>query len=139
MKGFISEIDFTASIGQSRVVVSPLDRNTPLPIGYEGVVKMHGILMLFAWGVLPFIAIYITRYMKHLGHRRHLMHIGIMLTTILLTLIAFFIIVLNKPTPHFNEPHTVFSFLTKGCWSINGDWTYISSRPWFLCECPIRS
>jgi hypothetical protein len=140
MSGSISSIDFTTIAGDQSGAgytnKGAIIKNLPA-IGYEGIVKIHGIVMFIAWGVFPFVAIYIARFMKHIGHRWYLLHSGIMLTTFLLTLIAFFLIVLYKPPPHFNDPHTVFSFLNKGYWPIDGDWNCIASCPWLCCKCPI--
>jgi hypothetical protein len=76
-------------------------------IGYESIIKIHGFIMFFAWGVLPFFAIYIARYMKHLGHKWYLLHVAIMVLVLVLTLSSFILIVLYKPPPHFLGPHRV--------------------------------
>jgi hypothetical protein len=116
MSGSISAIDFTTTTGDQSgagyTSKGAIIKTLPA-IGYEGIVKIHGIMMFIAWGVFPFIAIYIARFMKHIGHRWYLLHSGIMLTTFVLTLVALFLIVLYKPPPHVNDPHAVFYFLIK--------------------------
>ncbi|KAJ3194838.1 hypothetical protein HK101_001787 [Irineochytrium annulatum] len=53
------------------------------PFGSYDVNQMrliHGCLMFIGWGVLPYIGIFIARYMKdRLGHMWYLLHMGIML------------------------------------------------------------
>jgi hypothetical protein len=105
-RGFIENIDFTIDSGVSGVVVVLPDAIFKVS-DYEVIIKIHGFFMFFAWGVLPFIAIYIARFMKHLGHKWYLLHMGIMLFAAVLTIIAFFLIVLCKPPPHFSGPHRV--------------------------------
>ncbi|KAJ3190995.1 hypothetical protein HK101_008182 [Irineochytrium annulatum] len=82
-----------------------------LPLGPLGsadnAARIHGVLMFIAWGVAPYIGIFIARYTKDmLGVWWYRLHMGIMLGVCGgFTLSAFLILFLTMPAPHFNDWH----------------------------------
>ena len=91
----VSEVDFPS--GQA-VHVDSLSQ-----------VKLHAILMLFAWIWLATLAVVTARYMLDpIGKQWPLVHIGLAGVAIFLTLFSFGIIinaVMSTGTGHFNSPH----------------------------------
>lgn len=67
----------------------------------------HGILFFIAWGVAPFIGIFVARYLKNvMGIWWYRVHVGsLVLVTGLFSLISFILIVLNTEPPHFDGNH----------------------------------
>ena len=76
---------------------------------FKQVVIIHGVMMWFAWAVLPFIVVFVARYLKSSSWwlRIHALIAGLIL---LLTLIAFILIALYK-NKHFNSFHTASGLL----------------------------
>ncbi|KAJ3082620.1 hypothetical protein HK102_001566 [Quaeritorhiza haematococci] len=72
----------------------------------------HGFLMFLAWGVFPFIGIFIARYLKDaLGVWWYRLHMGLLiLGPGLIGFTAFIIIVLVRSS-HFNTLHTFLGLL----------------------------
>ncbi|KAJ3076015.1 hypothetical protein HDU98_005964 [Podochytrium sp. JEL0797] len=61
---------------------------------------IHGIIMFLAWGVIPFISIFIARYLKsRLGHMWYILHMSLGLTILGFTLVALILIELNIVGP----------------------------------------
>lgn len=73
---------------------------------YKSLLIIHGLLMFLAWGVAPFIAIFIARFLKHIGHTWYLLHMGIFaLITGGGSLAGFLLVYLYKTPPHFEGFH----------------------------------
>ena len=66
----------------------------------------HGILFFIAWGVAPFVGIFVARYLKNaMGVWWYRVHLGIFVgITGVLSLISFFLIYSQKQS-HFNDNH----------------------------------
>jgi hypothetical protein len=74
----------------------------------EGTILIaHGILFFIAWGVAPFIGIFVARYLKNmLGVWWYRIHVGLFLgVTGLFSLISFILIVSNVESEHFDGKH----------------------------------
>ncbi|KAI9333702.1 hypothetical protein BDR26DRAFT_600845 [Obelidium mucronatum] len=57
---------------------------------------IHGIIMFIAWGVIPFISIFIARYLKaKLGHLWYILHMSLGITILILTTTAIILIELE--------------------------------------------
>eukprot|EP00842_Homolaphlyctis_polyrhiza_P000139 jgi/Hompol1/1125/HPOL_000045-RA len=107
------------------------------PTMYPVIVKLHGIFMFIAWGVSPFVGIYIARYMKdQLGVWWYRIHVAIMVVfCLLLSLGSALLIILFRSPPHFTDPHhilgltvsisvvlqVVFGFLANAYWDPDRD------------------
>lgn len=100
-------VDFISAAGQS----STASPNLPVfkvPVGYSyyEVLKIHGALMFVAWAVIPFIAIFIARYLKRIGHRWYQLHLSLLLFgTGGLSLVSAILVGVYKVPPHFASPH----------------------------------
>ncbi|KAJ3083643.1 hypothetical protein HDU99_007656 [Rhizoclosmatium hyalinum] len=63
-------------------------------------VFVHTIIMFIAWGVIPFISIFIARYLKsRLGHLWYILHMSLGLTILLLTIIGLVLVELKIVGP----------------------------------------
>jgi len=78
--------------------------------------KIHGLLMLVSWGVLAIIAIFVARFGKQsFGTKWFPLHWGLLSMAILLTIVAFCLIVAQRQQEnlaHFNDTHEEFGLLT---------------------------
>ncbi|KAI8921782.1 hypothetical protein BC831DRAFT_475424 [Entophlyctis helioformis] len=84
------------------------------PEMYKLIVKIHGIMMVIAWGVAPFVGIYIARYLKAaLGVWWYRLHLICMLVfCMLFTLVGTLLLFLYKTPPHFSgDYHRLFGLL----------------------------
>ncbi|KAJ3300693.1 DOMON domain-containing protein frrs1L [Borealophlyctis nickersoniae] len=73
-------------------------------VAYTTILKAHGALMFIAWGIAPFLGIFIARYLKDaLGIWWYRLHVGLMLgVTGALTMASFILILLYVAPPHFD-------------------------------------
>ncbi|KAJ3389132.1 hypothetical protein HDU84_009136 [Entophlyctis sp. JEL0112] len=72
----------------------------------------HGIIMIVAWVLIPFASIFIARFLKNrLGHRWYLSHMGLGITTLVLTAAGLAVIESGLSTPlserFVSSPHAV--------------------------------
>ncbi|KAJ3106856.1 hypothetical protein HK100_003675, partial [Physocladia obscura] len=59
---------------------------------------IHGTLMFVAWGVIPFVSIFVARYLKaRLGHVWYITHMSLGITILIATVIALVFIELSIP------------------------------------------
>jgi hypothetical protein len=82
-------------------------------------------------------AIYIAKFMKHIGHTWYILHAGIMLVSAAGTIAAFVIVILYKTPPHFTGAHRVhvshLDYGASGC-----DYNVLSDIPWHYYQLAIR-
>ncbi|KAJ3115700.1 hypothetical protein HDU96_000179 [Phlyctochytrium bullatum] len=74
---------------------------------------VHGVVMFVAWGVAPFVGIFIARYLKDaLGVWWFRLHVFFLfIVTMLLTVAGFFIRFLTKTPPHFKSNHEIIGLV----------------------------
>ncbi|KAI8838909.1 hypothetical protein BC829DRAFT_492939 [Chytridium lagenaria] len=71
--------------------------------GYSVVIKVHAVLMFIAWGILAPISVFLARYYKGGKHDFIPLHSTIMLLgTVLLTVVAFILVMAVSKNGHFN-------------------------------------
>ncbi|KAJ3292123.1 hypothetical protein HK104_005547 [Borealophlyctis nickersoniae] len=122
--GTFGKADFTAAAkgnGSEPVVVeggesSPSAKPLvalPESLTYAKVLFYHGIVMFIAWGVAPFVGIFIARYLKDaLGVWWYRLHLGIMFVFVGMGTVAGFALVLVfKRPPHFVDLHEILGVL----------------------------
>jgi hypothetical protein len=80
----------------------------PADLSWSKLMTIHGSLMFIAWGVGPFAAIFVARYLKHLGHVWYILHVGIFVViTAGFTIGGFLVVYLYKTPPHYDSTHGV--------------------------------
>ena len=69
--------------------------------------------MFIAWGIAPFVGIFIARYLKDLlGVWWYRLHVGIMVGVVGGgTVIGLFVKLVYKTPPHFDSPHQVRRYI----------------------------
>jgi cytochrome b561 len=67
---------------------------------YNYILRIHGIMMVIAWVGSAVISVYISRYFRRLHWFPA--HLFFTITTLLLTIASFILIVLHRPYPHFS-------------------------------------
>ena len=68
---------------------------------YNYILRIHGIMMFVAWFITPVIGIFIARFFRRLNWFPP--HLFLTITTLLLTIASFILIVLYRPSPHFTS------------------------------------
>jgi cytochrome b561 len=68
---------------------------------YNYILRIHGIMMVIAWFGSAVISVYIARYFRRLHWFPA--HLFFTITTLLLTIASFILIVLHRPYPHFSS------------------------------------
>jgi hypothetical protein len=84
----------------------------PSNMSYEQIVQIHGVLMFLAWAVAPFLAIFIARFLKSIGHLWYQLHVGLFLVcTGCGTIASTAILIVYKTPPHFIGTHRILGLL----------------------------
>ncbi|KAL2913503.1 hypothetical protein HK105_206963 [Polyrhizophydium stewartii] len=83
------------------------------PASYQLLIKLHGIAMVIAWAVAPFVGIFIARFLKDvLGVWWYRLHLGIMFVfCFLVTIASSLLVFLYKPPPHLSSIHHILGTL----------------------------
>ena len=107
--GQLGKVDFLTISASPPLAISTQSSILPLParLTYYQLVLLHAALMFVAWGVAPFVGIYIARHLKHIGHRWYVLHLLVfILVTLSFSIVGFLAILLFRPlNTHFNTPH----------------------------------
>jgi len=98
-KGLLDPINFLGDGGKSTTVDD--SGNT------KAILIAHGILFFIAWGIAPFVGIFVARYLKNaMGVWWYRVHLGIFVgITGILSLISFFLIYSTVEASHFDGTH----------------------------------
>lgn len=98
-KGLLDPINFLGVGGNSTAV-----DNTE---SFQNILVAHGLLFFIAWGIAPFIGIFVARYLKNImGVWWYRVHVAMLLgVTGVFSLISFILIVVNVEEPHFDGTH----------------------------------
>jgi hypothetical protein len=134
---FLSTTGSTASGSGSTTAIIKSTRSQ-----YQTVLVAHGVLFFIAWFLAPLAAVFVARYLKEkIGIWWYRLHWGMMtFITGGLTSIGVLIVVLYKPTAHFDDPHSIIGlFMLIATWAqialgfiINDLWTPTrTSIPWW--------
>ena len=114
--GGIFEASFPPTNESSRNLTAIPNGNSNGPIlGFGSLLNLfhanfvHGIIMTVAWGVCPFVGIFVARYLKEkLGVWWYRIHVVFMLGGVGgLTIAGFLIKYLTAQPPHFQSVHSV--------------------------------
>ena len=113
--GKLGNLDFTtrhSGVGSAGAGDSPI-LQLPDGVEYSTVIRIHGYVMIYAWVVCPFSAIFIARYLKSaLGHLWFELHRGIMLVGCFLGSVGgILMIFLFKSGPHFSVTNSLHPLL----------------------------
>lgn len=133
--GIIKNVDFTSVKGGStggNVSGGGFKPFFELPTGlsWKMVLNAHGVIMLIAWGIAPFVGIFIARYLKHLGHIWYQLHVFIFVVlTGFGSIVGMLLVFLFISSSHFASWHAVSRINTDN-WIMLFDRNAISNRPW---------
>ncbi|KAI8921785.1 hypothetical protein BC831DRAFT_475434 [Entophlyctis helioformis] len=86
----------------------------PEGVGYDTILRLHGVIMVMAWTICPAFGIFIARYLKEtLGVMWFRLHVFFMVVgTGILTIGGIALVYMHKPPPHFQDsPHRAFGII----------------------------
>ena len=115
--------DFTQANSNSSVIGAPSTQpimKLPASWTYDMVIAYHGYIMLVAWGLMPWIGVFIARFLNDaLGVWWYRLHVFVMLVPVtLLGFAGIFMITLFKNGPHFTKSIHEILGLTVGISSV---------------------